>query len=179
MLQIISEWLANIIFGKTSENREIEVYGFKLLISSGFSQISILVLGLMIGKFIDSIEFLVFFSILRICIGGYHSKSYIGCFILSLITFTTCIIICDLLYFILLDVYFQVSLFVVSIFLIHLSKTKQATSYHNNMGYWALIIEIIGFYMFYYFFFWKSTIVFIPSLIAVDIFLLLSIKDYY
>ena len=61
MLQIISEWLANIIFGKTSENREIEVYGFKLLISSGFSQISILVLGLMIGKFIDSIEFLVFF----------------------------------------------------------------------------------------------------------------------
>ena len=185
MLQIISEQLANIIFDCQSEDRELEIYGCKLLISSTLTQFFILVTGIISGMFLESILFLLFFSALRIFVGGYHAKSYLKCVILSIFTYLCVMCLYKVFFYVFMNLYVQIVLFIVS-FIIVLGKIlifqtirSQTIIYSSgNIGLVVLTIEIFLFYVLLFGFFWKAVMIYIPTLIAVDVFLLIQIIKY-
>lgn len=65
--------------GIIQDKFEIYKYGFELLISSLIGISLILIIGLLSNTFSDSLIFLICFILLRQCIGGYHSKTYLSC----------------------------------------------------------------------------------------------------
>ena len=70
----------------TEETFDIYVYGFELLISSLFSTVTVLLIGSILGKILQTLAFLITFILLRSCTGGYHANTYFLC---SLVTFSS------------------------------------------------------------------------------------------
>ena len=75
------------------EDRDMYIYGLELLISTLFTSISILILGLSIGEWIAAIEYLSVCFFLKSYTGGYHAKYYYECYIYSILLFISLIII--------------------------------------------------------------------------------------
>ena len=64
---------------------DIYIYGFELLISFFFSTIGVLIIGIILGRFLQTLMFLATFILLRSFTGGYHANTYAVC---SLVTFS-------------------------------------------------------------------------------------------
>ena len=64
---------------------DIYIYGFELLISFFFSTIGVLIIGIILGRFLQTLMFLTTFILLRSFTGGYHANTYAVC---SLVTFS-------------------------------------------------------------------------------------------
>ena len=64
---------------------DIYVYGFELIISSLINTLVVLLSGVLLNKFIQTITFLFVFILLRSFSGGYHADTYIKC---SIATFS-------------------------------------------------------------------------------------------
>ena len=71
------------------ESKKINVciYGLQLLFSSILSTLSILIIGCVLGKIIETLSFLVVFIVLRGFCGGFHAKTYVVCTVVTLGTF--------------------------------------------------------------------------------------------
>ncbi len=63
------------------DKREVYDYGMGLVLSSTFSLITIMGIAIALGKALEALGFIVFFVFLRNAAGGYHSGSYLSCFI--------------------------------------------------------------------------------------------------
>ena len=70
----------------TEELFDIYVYGFELLVSSLFSTVTVLLIGSILGRILQTIAFLITFILLRSYTGGYHANTYFLC---SLVTFSS------------------------------------------------------------------------------------------
>ena len=88
MLHILSKRIAFLVCEKTDLlPLEIYVYGFELIISSIIETGALLLVGFLIGKFVETILFLVSFSSIRFFSGGYHANSYFKCFAVTLVNY--------------------------------------------------------------------------------------------
>lgn len=67
--------------------KNIIKYGFMITYSTLFCFISILAVGKIFNRFIQALIFLIFFIVLRIFAGGYHAKTYAGCFCVTNIAY--------------------------------------------------------------------------------------------
>lgn len=74
------------------EDRDIYIYGLELLISTLFTSISILILGLLIEEWISGVAYLTVYFFLKSYTGGYHAKHYYECYIYSIFVFIVLII---------------------------------------------------------------------------------------
>src|ERR1035437_783933 len=63
------------------DQSEVYVYGMTLLISSAATLFATLLIGLTFHMLNDVLVFLLFFIPVRIFSGGYHSSSYLRCFL--------------------------------------------------------------------------------------------------
>ncbi len=82
MIRFLSSKLADLLIKNRivpTEDREIYIYGYELIISSFFGAVSVLLMGIIIKSFIESLVFLIIFLAIRQCCGGYHANSYIKC----------------------------------------------------------------------------------------------------
>lgn len=61
------------------EQREVYEYGFELSISSVIGILIILAIGLVSGRFWESVVFYIVFCFTRLFTGGYHASTYLGC----------------------------------------------------------------------------------------------------
>lgn len=64
---------------------DIYIYGFELLISFFSSTIGVLIIGIILGRFLQTLMFLATFILLRSFTGGYHANTYAVC---SIVTFS-------------------------------------------------------------------------------------------
>lgn len=88
MLHSLSKRIAFLVCEKTDLlPLEIYVYGFELIISSIIETGALLLVGFLIGKFVETILFLVSFSSIRFFSGGYHANSYLKCFAVTLVNY--------------------------------------------------------------------------------------------
>lgn len=69
------------------EQREIYRYGLEIGISSLLNIFIILLLGILLNGFLESVIFLVVFIITRLITGGYHADTYLRCNILTCSSF--------------------------------------------------------------------------------------------
>lgn len=68
----------------SKEDLEIYKYGFELLFALLSTTVIIILISLFIGKFIETILYLIgFFSVRSIC-GGYHAKHHYTCFVATI-----------------------------------------------------------------------------------------------
>lgn len=89
-MEVLSKYLVHKLIESEvicEEESEIYLFGLELIINSGFVTISILVLGLLVGKPLLAGIFLIALMNLRHYAGGYHAKSYAKCFIISCSSF--------------------------------------------------------------------------------------------
>ena len=85
MLHRLSERIALSVCNDSDKiPLDIYIYGFELLVSSVIETISLLLIGLLTGKLIDTIIFIISFSSIRVFSGGYHANSYLKCFIVTI-----------------------------------------------------------------------------------------------
>lgn len=98
MLHILSKRIASLVCKETDDIPfEIYVYGFELLLSSLIETGAIILIGCLFGKFLETILFLLSFSSIRFFSGGYHAKSYLRCFIVTLISYFLILLMTDTL----------------------------------------------------------------------------------
>jgi len=67
------------------DDMDIYLYGFQLLFATIFKGIGLIIIGYMLGYLTEILIFIGGFSTLRVSAGGYHHKSYLGCFIMTVI----------------------------------------------------------------------------------------------
>lgn len=74
---------------QTYEEEELEfiVYGLKILGTSILTSIIILLSGIILGQPISAVIYLSILIMLRRNVGGYHSKTYLGCLFITIISF--------------------------------------------------------------------------------------------
>ena len=77
------------------DHLDVYVYGFELLISSLFSTLLILLIGVLTHNILETIAFLATFILLRSFSGGYHAKTYIVCSIVTFAIFGTALILAN------------------------------------------------------------------------------------
>ena len=81
MIKSIVKWF--IKKGYINENEyDIYYYGLYVLLVNLCSDISVLMISLLTHNLLFGITFLISFSLLRICFGGYHAKNPISCFLI-------------------------------------------------------------------------------------------------
>jgi len=61
------------------EDKEIVVYGLDALLSTLANLVVIIALGLLLGKFVETLVFIASFAVLRVFAGGYHARTRLGC----------------------------------------------------------------------------------------------------
>ena len=94
MLRLIAERCTEILLrhGTIQENkRAIYIYGFELFCSTCICIMSIFVLSMIFHYSEYAITFLLCFVPIRTVAGGYHAKSYGGCFLLTNLIAICCI----------------------------------------------------------------------------------------
>ncbi|MBM7615500.1 accessory gene regulator ArgB-like protein [Alkaliphilus hydrothermalis] len=64
---------------------EIYHYGMQLLLATLMEGFGLLILGILTGKVIETVLFVLMFGLLRIFAGGIHAGSYLKCFIVTAI----------------------------------------------------------------------------------------------
>lgn len=86
MLRILSEWTVEQLIARDVINRDrkpVYIYGCELLLSTACSVCCILFIGLLTGRFVQAVVFLLSFMPIRTVGSGYHASSYRNCFLLS------------------------------------------------------------------------------------------------
>lgn len=66
-------------------DKELYVYGFNMLITVSLNIISTIIIGLLFGMVFESIAFLAAYIPLRSYAGGYHARTPLRCYIISLL----------------------------------------------------------------------------------------------
>ena len=75
--------------GTEYDEDDIEVYsyGLQIFLSNVFEVLAVLIIGLCIGRFFETVAFFVSFISLRSGAGGYHAKTYLRCFLGLLVVY--------------------------------------------------------------------------------------------
>lgn len=95
MIRLLSSKLADLLVRNkivAIEDRDVFIYGYEILISSVIGAFSVLLLGVFLNTFVESLLFLIIFVTIRQCTGGYHANSYMKC-IVSFVAIYVCVII--------------------------------------------------------------------------------------
>lgn len=79
MLHTLSKRIAFLLFSDGEYPIEVYVYGIELIISSLIGELIVFCLGLLLGKLIETIIFILLIKYIRIYSGGFHAKTYIVC----------------------------------------------------------------------------------------------------
>ena len=82
MISIISKKLTNLSIAHgfaVEENRDVYIYGYEIALSVSMNVCVCLLISAFFSQLSEGIAFLLTFSILRRCAGGYHAKTHGGC----------------------------------------------------------------------------------------------------
>lgn len=156
---------------------EIYIYGFELIISSIIETSALLLVGFLIGKFVETMLFLFSFSSVRFFSGGYHANSYLKCFAVTLVNYFLVL----LLYNNLIDfsenmiLVFSLVTFILSLILFikvcpvkSKGKTILNPKMQKRLSVIALCINIVLVMVLFYIFKNNILIIVLPTILMVD-----------
>ena len=90
MFEKIAERISNTLEVKKiikAENRDFYSYGLQLALNKLFFFVIILIISIFTKAFLVSVAFLLMYSIIRQFSGGFHCKSEINCFLVSILIY--------------------------------------------------------------------------------------------
>lgn len=88
-IKVVSEFIEYYALQTSKDKDEIEIitYGLKILGSTFLTSVLIILSGVIIGHPISSLIYLSILFLLRRNVGGYHSKTYLGCLCITILNF--------------------------------------------------------------------------------------------
>lgn len=184
MLYKISEKIAYTIFEKDDENLDEYIYGIELFFCSSLCTVLMIVIGAVTRSLMESIVFMISFSVLRVFSGGYHSNSFLICNISTLFIYGVNILLYKYLFDYLVTPFVYISVFSITVILVLLfspvendNNPLEGNDYNKckiKAGITA-VIEMIIFFLLFYVLKFKSIAIMIPTLLFVDILIVLGL----
>lgn len=96
MFSLLSNKITNFLYKKKvipKEQMEVYQYGFEVLLLNIFDIFIVLVLGMFIKRYVDTVVFLVIFGVTRQYTGGYHAKTVLRCTTVYVLIYLTIMLI--------------------------------------------------------------------------------------
>lgn len=184
MLHKTAEIIICKLFEKDDSYFENYIYGMELLLSSFICSLLLLLTGIITNTFIESILFIVFFSALRIYTGGFHAQSFLLCTVITLVNYIVIICTYRWLFNYFSKLYVNLPAFLLTLIVIAVLAPvdnpnnpigkKQAFVYKKR-AIIILSVEIVVFYALLYVFSYTKCVILIPTLMSVDIFMIVPI----
>ncbi|MVB10141.1 Accessory gene regulator protein B [Caprobacter fermentans] len=100
MLKKVSNWVVKVLLkgGLLSpEDYEIYLYGVETALLQSIHILTMLVVGFCLDAKLETLTFIVFYSIIRIYAGGFHATTKLCCYFISWIMISSAILIVKLL----------------------------------------------------------------------------------
>ena len=92
ILKIANTWADWLVEnGASSDDHEIYTYGAECMLNELFSDILLLITALIFQKAFDMVLWMLFFTPLRIHLGGMHASSHLKCILSSILLSFLCI----------------------------------------------------------------------------------------
>ena len=184
MLHKTAEIIVYKLFEKDDSNIDYYIYGIELFLSSFICSVLLILIGVITNTFIESIIFIVFFSALRIYTGGFHAQSFMLCTVITLVNYIVIICTYRWLFNYFSKLYVNLPVFLLTLIVIAVLAPvdnpnnpidkKQAIVYKKR-AIIILFVEIVFFYALLYVFLYNKGMVLIPTLMSVDIFMIVPI----
>lgn len=92
--KLTAKMLANKIIA--DDMSDIYIYGFELLLSFLFSTTIIVIVGILLGRILQTLIFLLIFVLLRSFTGGYHANTYAMCTVVTFSIFGGVLLLSEL-----------------------------------------------------------------------------------
>ncbi len=84
-MQNISEYIVNKLFVSLNEEEQYELqFGVELILTQSILISIIIFSGVMLGRFVESLVFILLLLSVRTVLDGYHAKTFLKCCILTL-----------------------------------------------------------------------------------------------
>lgn len=102
MLRFLSDRITNFLLSQKTIDKEMKavyIYGIELFLSSVLCVILVVLSGLIIGRFWESLLFLLSFIFLRKYTGGLHCNSYFACTATTVLTFFVSVALSEIAYY--------------------------------------------------------------------------------
>ncbi len=182
MLYNLSKKIIESIYGKEDSKLELYVYGLELLLSSAVGTVLLIVLGIVVGALIESIIFIIAFSGIRIFAGGFHSRSFILCNLITVLNFVIVLIIYRCFYDILFSPYVYSIVFIITFVLcvlfapvvnINNPINDDLQKRNKAKALTVITIDAIFYFSLLFVFEMKQIAIILPSLLSVDIFIVI------
>lgn len=89
MDKIVSDLAEKFVFFNVIDQSDIAIYryGLEVFLLSLLESISVLVISLMIGNFLETIVYFIVLIPIRMFAGGYHASTRLRCYLLSLVVY--------------------------------------------------------------------------------------------
>ena len=184
MLYKISEKIVASIFDKDDENLDEYIYGLELLFCSSLCTVLMVIIGFLTNMLVESIVFMISFSVLRVFSGGYHSNSFLICNISTLFIYGVNISLYKYLFDYLVTPFVYISVFSITVILVLLfspvendNNPLEGNDYNKcKIKAWiTAVIEMIIFFLLFYVLKFESIAIMIPTLLFVDILIVLGL----
>lgn len=184
MLHKTAEIIVCTLFGKDNPNTDNYIYGIELFLSSFICSVLLLLIGIISNTFLESVIFIVCFSALRIFTGGYHAHSFLLCTVITLLNYFLIVFVYRWLLFYLSKTYVNLPVFIISLLIIILLAPVENPSnpfdqeqafIFKKRSIIILLVEIMVFYTFWGIFSNINCLIMIPTLMSVDIFMIVQI----
>ena len=184
MLHKTAEIIVYKLFEKDDSDIDYYIYGIELFLSSFICSVLLILIGVITNTFIESIIFIVFFSALRIYTGGFHAQSFMLCTVITLVNYIVIICTYRWLFNYFSKLYVNLPAFLLTLIVIAVLAPvdnpnnpigkKQAFVYKKR-AIIILSVEIVVFYALLYVFSYTKCVILIPTLMSVDIFMIVPI----
>ncbi len=92
--RLTAKLLSNKIIAE--DMSDIYIYGFELLLSFFFSTTIIVIIGVLLGRILQTLMFLLIFVLLRSFTGGYHANTYAVCTVVTFSIFGGVLLLSEL-----------------------------------------------------------------------------------
>ena len=118
-------------------------FSFELYITQIITFLTMFIIGLCLNRCIETIIYMVFFSILRKKINGYHAQTFLRCYILSIVSYVVVLFLslCSVRFY-LLNIFFMIYI------IWYFKKSHDIVIHCINIGY-ILLILVLYFYQFF------------------------------
>lgn len=75
--------------------RQIYCYGIEVVLSNVITSLTVLLIGQLMGRLICSIIYLAIYSSLKVTCGGYHARTQLRCWVISIMSFVATVFLAD------------------------------------------------------------------------------------
>ena len=133
-MERIAERIFNLFVVKKicdKNDEELYVYGLMLFLTTALIMLSVLILSVIFFELLSGILYILIFPALRVCVGGYHCKTYRSCFFASNFLFIIDVLLSYFLQYMHNDLGFAVTMMLLTVSSFYIVHNAPILNFNN------------------------------------------------